>query len=177
MFIFIVLIILIVLLLVKTIASFKGDKTQATTRNESAVSDASVSDEKSESNELKFFGIKDNGYHVTVWPNVDGYVDIDYIEFGIAGITHHSEVAMMHIGETCGFLAAEPENPYDANAIRIMTPDWQCVGYVPKDRTEEIREHTKLPCPCFFYIGVRTDNGEQIYFTDAFIKLNMTNKK
>ena len=177
MFILIILCVLILVFLVKTIASFKGEKTQATTRNESAVSDASVSGEKRESNELHFFCIKDNGYHVTVWPNVDGYVDVDYIEFDIAGITHHSEVAMMHIGETCGFLAAEPDNPYDANAIRIMTPDWQCIGYVPKDRTDEIREHTKLPCPCLFYIGASEENGDQIFYTDAYIRLDMLNNK
>ena len=126
---------------------------------------------------LKFFCIKDKGYHVSVWPNVDGYADLDYIEFDIAGISYHKEAAMQRLGETLGFLAAEPDNPYDANAIRIMTPDWQCVGYVPKDMTAQIREHTKLPCPCFFYIGVRSENGDKIFYTDAYIKLDLTNQK
>ena len=126
---------------------------------------------------LKFFCIKDKGYHVSVWPNVDGYVDLDYVEFNIAGITHHREAAMNHLGEAMGILVAEPDNPYDANAIRIMTPDWQCVGYVPQDRTDEIREHTKLPCPCLFYIGAREKNGDLIFYTDAYIRLDMLNNK
>ena len=127
--------------------------------------------------ELKFFCIKDKGYHVSVWPNVDGYAGLDYIEFDIAGISYHKEAAMQRLGETLGFLAAEPDNPYDANAIRIMTPDWQCVGYVPKDRTDKIHQHTKLPCPCFFYIGIRHENGNQIFYTDAYIRLDITNKE
>lgn len=145
------------------------------------VSDASPTEQKLNPNTevqvLKFFCIKDKGYHVSVWPNVDGYSDLDYVEFNIAGITHHREAAMNHLGETMGILVAEPDNPYDANAIRIMTPDWQCVGYVPKDRTDEIREHTKLPCPCIFYIGVREENGEQIFYTDAYIRLDMLTNK
>ena len=124
---------------------------------------------------LKFFCIKDKGYHVSVWPK-DVYIP-DYIEFDIAGISYHKEAAMQRLGETLGFLAEEPDNPYDSNAIRIMTPDWQCVGYVPKDMTAQIREQTKLPCPCFFYIGVRSEDGDQIFYTDAYIKLDLTNPK
>jgi len=145
------------------------------------VSDASPTEPKLNPNAevqvLKFFCIKDKGYHVSVWPNVDGYVNLDYVEFNIAGITHHREAAMNHLGETMGILVAEPDNLYDANAIRIMTPDWQCVGYVPKDRTDEIREHTNLPCPCLFYIGINKENDEQIFYTDAYIRLDMLNKK
>lgn len=148
---------------------------------EDIVSDASPTEPKLNPNAevqvLKFFCIKDKGYHVSVWPNVDGYVDLDYVEFNIAGITHHREAAMNHLGENMGILVAEPDNPYDANAIRIVTPDWQCVGYVPKDRTEDIRKHTNLPCPCLFYIGFREENGDQIFYTDAYIRLDMLNNK
>lgn len=148
---------------------------------EDNVSDASPTEPKLNPNAevqvLKFFCIKDKGYHVSVWPNVDGYVNLDYVEFNIAGITHHREAAMNHLGETMGILVAEPDNPYDSNAIRVMTPDWQCVGYVPKDRTDEIREHTKLPCPCLFYIGINKENVEQIFYTDAYIRLDMLNNK
>lgn len=148
---------------------------------QATVSDVSPSEQKQNPNakaqELKFFCIKDKGYHVSVWPNVDGYSDLDFIEFDIAGVTYHKSAAMQHLGETLGFLSAEPDNPYDHNAIRIMTPDWQCVGYVPKDRTDEIRHHTKIPCPCFFYIGVRIENGEHVFYTDAYIKFDLLNNK
>lgn len=143
------------------------------------VSDASPTEQKLNPNAevqvLKFFCIKDKGYHVSVWPKDVSQFDI--IEFQIANITHHKEAALQRTGETLGFLAAEPDNPYDANAIRVMTPDWHCVGYVPQDRTDEIREQTKLPCPCLFFIGVRNENGEQIFYTDAYIKLDMATPK
>ena len=176
MFILIILCVLILVFLVKTIASFQKNEQQQETGKEATMSDISSS-ESSNAQELKFFCIKDKGYHVSVWPNVDGYVDLDYIEFNIAGIIHHREAAMNHLGETMGILVAEPDNPYDANAIRIMTPDWQCVGYVPKDRTDEIREHTKFPCPCLFYIGINKENDEQIFYTDAYIRLDMLKNK
>ena len=175
MFILIILCVLILVFLVKTIASFQKNE-QPETGKEATMSDISSS-ESSKAQELKFFCIKDKGYHVSVWPNVDGYSDLDYVEFNIAGITHHREAAMNHIGETMGILVAEHDNPYDANAIRIMTPDWQCVGYAPKDRTEDIRKHTNLPCPCLFYIGFREENGDQIFYTDAYIRLDMLNNK
>lgn len=122
--------------------------------------------------ELKFFCIKDKGYHVSVWPK-DVYQP-DFIEFEIAGITHHADVAMKHLGESMAVLAEEPDNPYDQNAIRIMTADWQLIGYVPRDMTEEIRRHTKLSCPCFVYIGYNED--QNTFFTDAYINLNYSNK-
>lgn len=123
--------------------------------------------------ELKFFCIKDKGYHVSVWPK-DVYQP-DFIEFEIAGITHHADVAMKHLGESMALLVAEPDNPYDPNAIRVMTPDWQLLGYVPRDMTDIIHEHTSgSTCPCFIYIGYRED--DDIFYTDAYINLNLIKK-
>lgn len=121
---------------------------------------------------LNFFCVKDKGYHVSVWPNVQGYQGLDYIEFQIAGITHYKATAMKHLGESLAILAAEPDNPYDPNAIRILTSDWQLLGYVPRDMTDEIRRHTSLSCPCFIYIGYRPD--EDTFFTDAYIKSSLS---
>ncbi|MBO5707623.1 MAG: HIRAN domain-containing protein [Bacteroidales bacterium] len=123
--------------------------------------------------ELKFFCIKDKGYHVSVWPK-DVYQP-DFIEFEIAGITHHADVAMKHLGESMALLVAEPDNPYDPNAIRVMTSDWQLLGYVPRDMTDIIHEHTSgSTCPCFIYIGYRED--DDIFYTDAYINLNLIKK-
>ena len=123
--------------------------------------------------ELKFFCIKDKGYHVSVWPK-DVYQP-DFIEFEIAGITHHADVAMKHLGESLAILAEEPDNPYDPNAIRVMTSDWQLLGYVPRDMTDIIHEHTSgSTCPCFIYIGYRED--DDIFYTDAYINLNLIKK-
>lgn len=117
--------------------------------------------------ELKFFCIKDKGYHVSVWPK-DVYQP-DFIEFEIAGISHYADVAKKHLGESLAILAEEPDNPYDPNAIRVMTSDWQLLGYVPRDMADEIRKHTKLSCPCCVYIGYRED--DDIFYTDAYIDL------
>lgn len=127
---------------------------------------------KVEVQELKFFCVKDKGYHVSVWPNVQGYQGLDYIEFQIAGISHYKATAMKHLGESLAILAAEPDNPYDPNAIRILTSDWQLLGYVPRDMTDEIRRHTSLSCPCFIYIGYRPD--EDTFFTDAYINISLS---
>ena len=109
---------------------------------------------KVEVQELKFFCIKDKGYHVSVWPK-DVYQP-DFIEFEIVGITHYADVAMKHLGESMALLVAEPDNPYDPNAIRVMTSDWQLLGYVQRDMTDIIHEHTSgSTCSCFIYIGYR----------------------
>jgi len=131
-------------------------------------------DPNAEVQRLKFFCVKDKGYHVSVWPK-DKY-PFDIVEFYIAGITHYQNVAMKHLGETMGFLSAEPDNPYDANAIKIVTPTFETIGYVPRDMTDEVRKHTNLPCPCPFYIGYYTDDEGIHFFTDAYIDINYANK-
>ena len=112
--------------------------------------------------ELQYFCIKDKGYHVTVWPK--DYNHFDMVRFNIAGIEYRDNVDE-YLGESVGVLEAEPTNPYDTNAIKILAHDGHHVGYVPKDMTAEVRKVADLPCPCFFYIGKR--NG--IYFSDCYI--------
>jgi len=116
---------------------------------------------------LQYFCVKDKGYHVSVWPKDQGFQGIDYIEFQIAGITH-SECIDDHLGEFVATLVPDPTNPYDANAIKIMTDNCHRVGYVPRDMTATIREFTTLPCFCYCYIG----NNDGIYFSDCYITKN-----
>lgn len=116
--------------------------------------------------ELQYFCIKDKGYHVSVWPKDQGFQGIDYIEFDIAGITHGEHVDD-HLGEFIANMVPEPTNPYDSNAIKIVTGNGHRVGYVPKDMTQSVREFVeKLPCQCYCYIG--TNDG--MYFSDCYIK-------
>ena len=112
--------------------------------------------------ELQYFCIKDKGYHVSVWPKNQGFGDC--IEFNIAGITHRDNIDH-YIGEFVGTLEPEPTNEYDHNAIKILAPDGNHVGYVPKDITSQICEKATLPCPCFCYIG----NNDGTYFSDCYI--------
>ena len=115
---------------------------------------------------LQYFCIKDKGYHVSVWPKDQGMQNLDYIEFDIAGMSFRENIEE-YIGEHSGTLEAEPTNPYDANAIKILAEDGHHVGYVPKDMTSEIRNSTTLPCTCYFYIG---ENGGA-YYSDCYIKI------
>ena len=114
--------------------------------------------------ELRYFCIKDKGYHVSVWPKKQGYQGLDYIEFDIAGITHGEHVDD-HLGEFIANLVPEPTNPYDQNAIKIVTSEGHRIGYVPKDQTQYVRDFITLPCRCYCYIG--TNDGH--YFTDCYI--------
>lgn len=116
---------------------------------------------------LQYFCVKDKGYHVSVWPNNSGFQGIDYIEFPIAGITHGEHINE-HIDEFVAKLVPEPTNPYDANAIKIMTDNGHRVGYVPRDTTATIRDFTTLPCQCYCFIG----NNDGIYFSDCYITKN-----
>ncbi len=113
---------------------------------------------------LKYFCIKDKGYHVSVWPKDQGMQNLDYIEFDIAGMSFRENIEE-YIGEHSGTLEAEPTNTYDANAIKILAEDGHHVGYVPKDMTEAVREFTSLPCTCYFYIG----SNDGTYYSDAYI--------
>lgn len=117
--------------------------------------------------ELKYFCVKDKGYHVSVWPKDQGFQGIDYIEFQIAGITHGEHIGE-HLGEFVATLVPEPTNPYDANAIKIMTDNGHRVGYVPRDYTSSVRNFTTLPCSCYCFIG----NNDGIYFSDCYITKN-----
>ena len=114
--------------------------------------------------ELEYFCIKDKGYHVSVWPKDQGIQDLDYIEFNIAGITHGEHIDD-HLGEFVATLEPDPTNPYDQNAIKIVTSEGHRIGYVPKDQTQYVRDFTTLPCRCYCYIG--TNDG--MYFTDCYI--------
>ena len=116
---------------------------------------------------LRYFCIKDKGYHVSVWPKNDGIQGVDYLEFPIAGITHGEHIDE-HLGEFAATLEPDPTNPYDQNAIKIITSEGHRIGYVPKDQTAYVRDFTTLPCRCYCYIG--TNDG--MYYTDCYITKN-----
>ena len=111
---------------------------------------------------LKYFCIKDKGYHVTVWPK--DHDQFDVVEFDIAGLSYRDNIDN-YLGEFKGSLVQEPTNAYDPNAIKVLAPDGHHVGYVPKDITSEVRNNATLPCPCFFYIC----NNNGVYFSDCYI--------
>lgn len=119
-------------------------------------------DEKVE--KLRYFCIKDKGYHVTVWPK--DYDQFDIVEFNIAGMSYRENIDN-YLGEFKGTLEAELTNKHDPNAIKVLAADGHHVGYVPKNITKEVRDNAQLPCPCFCYIGC----NDGTYFSDCYILL------
>ena len=113
---------------------------------------------------LRYFCIKDKGYHVSVWAKDAGMQDLDYIEFPIAGISHRENIGN-YLGEHLGTLEEEPDNPYDANAIKILAGDGHHLGYVPRDYIFDVRKFITLPCKCYIYIG----ENDGVYFSDCYI--------
>ena len=112
--------------------------------------------------ELQYFCIKDKGYHISVWPK--DHDQFDVVQFNIAGMSHRDGVDKC-LGEFVGVLMAEPDNPYDHNAIKVLTGDGHHVGYVPKDMTSEVRKETTLPSHCYCYIGA----NDTTYFSCCYI--------
>lgn len=154
---------LIVGILVVWVVFFHKDEEAPATPSSQHYPDAdSVGVKEPQVQRLRYFCIKDKGYHTSVWPKDQGVGDC--LEFPIAGITHGEHVDE-HIGEFAATLEPDPSNPYDPQAIKIVTSEGHRVGYVPKDMTADIRNFTTLPCACYCYIG----QSDGIYFTDCYI--------
>lgn len=130
----------------------------------SRVSDGETVGKDAQTQQLQHFCVKDKGHHASVWPKVQGIQGIDYLEFSIAGITHGEHVNE-HLGEFIAALVADPTNPYDLNAIKIITREGHRIGYVPRNTTTDIHSFTTLPCACYCYIGINNNT----YYTDCYI--------
>lgn len=118
--------------------------------------------------ELTYFCTKDAGYYFSVWPKIKGIERLDYLSFEIAGMTYRDRI-LLYTGEHVGTLKAEPTNPYDSNAIKVLAEDGYHVGYVPRDMTDEVRKFATLPCRCYFYIGSYYDVEGAHYYSSCYI--------
>ena len=112
---------------------------------------------------LRFFVVTKTHGYVNIYVNDPDYYS--HIEFYIAGVQYRKNIDN-YLGEFMGNLVPEPRNPHDRNAIKIVALDGHHVGYVPKDRTAEIRAARTLPCPCYCFIAKH--RGQ--YITSCWIK-------
>jgi len=64
----------------------------------------------------------------------DGAVDHRVYYFRVAGVAHHQVAAQSDSFAPLSqvFLVREPSNPADPNAIQVLSPTRECVGYVPR---------------------------------------------
>lgn len=118
--------------------------------------------------ELTYFCTKDAGYYFSVWPKIKGIERLDYLSFEIAGMTYRDRI-LLYSGEHAGTLKAEPTNPYDSNAIKVLAEDGYHVGYVPREMTGEVRKFSTIPCRCYFYIGSYYDVEGAHYYSSCYI--------
>ena len=172
------LIVVVVVLMAYGLTRHKSDKTNVLPESDNTSEQQNGSDQQEQPSprqpidtpqvqSLRYFFIKDKGYHVSVWPKNDGIQGVDYLEFPIAGITHGEHIDE-HLGEFAATMEPDPTNPYDQNAIKIVTSEGHRIGYVPKDQTDYVRDFTTLHCRCYCYIG--TNDG--MYYTDCYITKN-----
>lgn len=115
---------------------------------------------------LQYFGARNNGNYVSVWPKDHG--DVAF-ECNIVGCGFRNDM-QNYIGEFKGYLMAEPGNRYDHNAIKVMAEDGHCVGYIPRNQTKKIRESRRLPCDCYCFIDVRMGDEGPLFFTCVYLK-------
>lgn len=68
--------------------------------------------------------------------------------FYIAGINYvdQKHLDVLKIGDNL-IIEHEPENPYDAKAIKIFSPDGNGIGYVPKNKTVELHNYRLAAVP------------------------------
>lgn len=69
-------------------------------------------------------------------------------------------------------LVAESDNEYDPNAIAIVMRAYGLVGYVPKEKTEELRANINLDEPYRTAITIYRDPKE--YFADITVSQKNT---
>ena len=113
----------------------------------------------------KYFYVSRNKGGINIYPLNKHFGE--YLDFYIAGI-NYSEYAESHIGEFVGELKAEPKNKFDQNAIKIVDLSGHKIGYVPKELTNDVRRHRKLPCTCFCYVA----RYKGKYYTRCFINIS-----
>lgn len=115
---------------------------------------------------LQYFCARNNGNYVSVWPK--DHVDVAF-ECNIVGCGFRNNIEN-YIGEFKGYLMAEPGNRHDSNAIKVMSSDGHCVGYIPRNETKKIRANYRLPCDCYCFIDVRPGDEGPLFFTCVYIK-------
>ncbi|MCR4808457.1 MAG: HIRAN domain-containing protein [Prevotella sp.] len=113
-----------------------------------------------------FYKSKDSG---NVWPYIH-YNPNRYIDFVVRG-TRYCEGLVDYVGEFKGRLMPEPENESDQNAIRVEHEDGHRIGYVPKEKTQEIRDFkVELPCECYCLVERRKDDwGDVCFFAICYV--------
>lgn len=95
------------------------------------------------------------------------------LDFYVAGVRHENrqELLKSDLFEPSGSgitLAPEPDNPHDPNAIKVVHHAVGCIGYVPANFTDEVRDYIKdFPKYDIFY---KSRESNDTIFVDVFMQ-------
>ena len=102
------------------------------------------------------------------------HLDIEWTKtIKIAGINMHG-FSVFDLGKFKGTAVAEPDNPYDPNAVAIIRDDRKKLGYIPQHRAEKIA--AKLAkfggsVPCVGHVGMEKEYNSQRRFLMGYVQL------
>lgn len=79
----------------------------------------------------------------------------------IAGINHRQGINR-YTGRNTVALVPEPENEFDANAVKVVAEDGHLLGYIRRDQTEMVRSwaHDQFPMYCVCRIEEKEDDDD-----------------
>lgn len=95
------------------------------------------------------------------------------LDFYVAGVRHENrqELLKSDLFEPSGSgitLEPEPDNPHDPNAIKVVHHAVGCIGYVPADFTDEVRDYIEdFPKYDIFY---KARESNDTIFVDVFMQ-------
>ena len=92
----------------------------------------------------------------------------------IAGINHRQGI-VRYTGRNTVALVPEPQNEFDANAIKVLAEDGHHLGYIRRDQTEMVRAWARdefpMYCTCRIEEREDDDDGHRFYVGFLYVKL------
>ena len=91
----------------------------------------------------------------------------------IAGINHRQGI-IRYTGRNTVALVPEPQNEFDANAIKVVAEDGHLLGYIRRDQTEMVRSWARdqfpMYCVCRIEEKEDDDDGHKFFVGYLYIK-------
>lgn len=104
---------------------------------------------------------QDNGSWTSLYPQL--------LALPIAGINYRSGIKNC-LGLAKARLLADPKNEFDPNAIKVVHESGTHVGFIPADRTDDVRD--LLPCYAMCEIEEREDDIDHHHYFRGWLYIN-----
>lgn len=121
----------------------------------------------------------EDGTYTGPWPerrNDGAWTSIfdDLRILSIAGINHRQSI-VRYKGRNTVALVPEPQNEFDANAIKVLAEDGHHLGYIRRDQTEMVRAWARdefpIYCTCRIEEREDDDDGHRFYVGFLYVLL------